>query len=197
MRIYLLAAAILLGVTVSFGNAHAAGHVYLLRGLANVFSTGLDDLDEKLTKRGITATVHNHLESDTLAEQAAHLQKAGKGPIVIVGHSLGADAAVSMAERMKELGATVALIVTFGANGKLTAPSNVRRVVNYYLGSAVVVPGPGFKGTISNINLDGDSRINHLNIEKSNHLHLNVIPKIQAVVRGSHAVVRGAHASNR
>jgi len=196
MRIYLLAAAILFGVTISFGNAHAAGHVYLLRGLANVFSTGLDDLDEKLTKRGITATVHNHLETDTLAEQAARLQKAGKGPIVIVGHSLGADAAVSMAERMKDLGATVALIVIFGANGKLTAPSNVRRVVNYHLGSAVVVPGPGFKGTISNINLDGDGRINHLNIEKSNHLHLIVIPKIQAVVRGGQAVVRGGQASN-
>lgn len=29
------------------------------------------------------------------------MQKSGKGPIIIMGHSLGADAAIYMAEKMK------------------------------------------------------------------------------------------------
>jgi uncharacterized 2Fe-2S/4Fe-4S cluster protein (DUF4445 family) len=184
MRIFLFAFAILLGVTTGLRDAHAGGHVYLLKGLANIFSTGLDGLDEKLTKRGIKSSVHNHAEAASLAEGAARLQKAGKGPIVIVGHSLGAGAAIDMADRMKELGATVALIVTFGANGEMTVPSNVRRVINYYQGGAVATGGPGFKGSISNINLDNNTEINHLNIEKNSRLHSAVIPKIQAAVQG-------------
>lgn len=30
------------------------------------------------------------------------MQKSGKGPIIIMGHSLGADAAIYMAEKMKD-----------------------------------------------------------------------------------------------
>ncbi|MGA6996769.1 MAG: hypothetical protein WBZ22_11020 [Pseudolabrys sp.] len=58
------------------------------------------------------------------------MQKSGKGPIIIMGHSLGADAAIYMAEKMKTLGASVALIVTFGPTTNLVAPSNVVQVIN-------------------------------------------------------------------
>jgi len=114
--------------------------------------------------------------------EAARLEKRGKGPVVIIGHSLGADAAIYMADRMKAIGAPVALVVTFGPNGRLIAPSNVIRVVNYYLSGATISKGPGFKGTISNVSLDTDSDINHFNIEKINRLHARVIAKIQSIL---------------
>jgi thioesterase domain-containing protein len=187
VRISLLFAAVLLGLAVLSGNAQASsGHIYLLRGLANIFSTGLDTLDERLVQRGFAATVHNHIDYEALAAEAARLQKSGEGPIIIIGHSLGADAAIFMAEKMKAAGARVALVVTFGPTMNLTVPSNVSQVVNYYTGNTLVARGPGFKGTISNVNLNAAPDINHLNIEKSNRLHASVISKIQAIAGRGH-----------
>jgi fermentation-respiration switch protein FrsA (DUF1100 family) len=114
VRNSLLVAAVFIAFLFSSGNAKASGHIYLLRGLASIFSTGLDVLDQKLVQRGFTATVHGHLDYEELAREAARLQKSGKGPIVIMGYSLGADAAIFMADKMKSLGAPVALVVTFG-----------------------------------------------------------------------------------
>jgi hypothetical protein len=113
-------------------------------------------------------------------------KKSGKGPIIIIGHSLGADAAIFMAEKMKAAGARVALVVTVGPTMNLTAPSNVSQVVNYYTGNTLVTRGSGFKGTISNVNLNAAPDINHLNIEKSNRLHASVISKIQTIAGHGH-----------
>jgi hypothetical protein len=99
-----------------------------------------------------------------------------------MGHSSGADAAISMAEKMKTLGAPVALVVTFGPTENLVAPSNVSQVINYYFGSAPVAKGPGFRGTISNVDLSGAADINHLNVEKIDRLHASVIAKLQALL---------------
>jgi thioesterase domain-containing protein len=185
MRAFLLVAACLVALTAMSGDAQAAGHIYLLRGFANIFSTGMDTLAEELVSRGYKATVHSAGESDTLATEAANLQKSGKGPIIIVGHSLGADAAISMAEKMKDLGARVALIVAFGPTYNESAPSNVARIINYYQASSIVnakiVKGPGFTGSISNINLDASSDITHFNIEKNSRLHTKTIAYIAMI----------------
>ncbi|HEY6701967.1 MAG TPA: hypothetical protein VI137_14350 [Pseudolabrys sp.] len=181
MRKSILFAAILLGGMALAGGAQASGPIYLLRGLAGIFSTGLDALDEKLVQRGYSATVHPYDYYNSLAEEAARLQKSGKGPIIIMGHSLGADAAIYMAEKMKTWGAPVALVVTFGPTTNLAAPSNVAQVINYYTGNTLVSKRPGFKGSISNINLNLAPDINHLNIEKSNRLHASIISKIQTI----------------
>jgi hypothetical protein len=81
-----------IGLTASPSMAQPRAHVYLLRGLMNIFSLGMDTLAEKIQRHGIYATVHNYAEWQTLAGQAAAAYHAGKeGPIIIVGHSLGAD----------------------------------------------------------------------------------------------------------
>jgi hypothetical protein len=198
LRKSLLFAVVFVGLSALSGNAQASGHIYLLRGLAGVFSTGLDVLDEKLVHRGYAATIHGHLDYEALAMEAARLQKNGKGPIVIIGHSLGADAAIFMAEKMKTLGAPVALVITFGPTINLTAPSNVSQVINYYTGNTLVAKGPGFKGAISNVNLNSAPDINHLNIEKSDRLHASAISKIQTIAghgRASPMAVQGRRAS--
>jgi alpha-beta hydrolase superfamily lysophospholipase len=186
----LLFAASFIAFSFSSGNANASGHVYLLRGLAGVFSTGLDVLDQKLIQRGYSATVHGHLDYEQLAAEAARLQKSGKGPIIIMGHSLGADAAIFMAEKMKTLGAPVALVVTFGPTMNLRVPSNVSQAINYYTGNTVIAKGPGFRGTISNIDLNRAPDINHLNVEKSGRLHASVFAKVQALIGHGRATSR-------
>ncbi len=180
MRFRLFLAAICVGLATLSAPARA-GHIYLLKGFANVFSTGLDTLQEKLAKRGYTATAHNYLEYDSLAKEAASLEKRGKGPIIIIGHSLGANDAISMAEKMKALNAPVALVVLFGPTADLKAPSNVARVINYYQSGVTIGKGKGFVGSISNVNLDLDADINHFNIEKNARLHARVIAQIAAI----------------
>jgi hypothetical protein len=67
------------------GTAQARAHVYLLRGLMNIFSLGMDSLAEELDKRGVHTTVSNHSEWQSLADQAASNYKAGKeDPIILV-----------------------------------------------------------------------------------------------------------------
>lgn len=187
MRVCLLFVAVAIGWLSASGDARAATQIYLLKGLVNVFSGGMDTLADKLKKRGYSATVHGNGEYETLATEAAKLKKRGNVQIVIIGHSLGADAAVSMAEKMKDAGATVDLIVTFGPTHDLEVPSNVRRIVNYHQASSLwrgtISKGPGFKGSLTNINLDKDDDVTHFNIEKIDRLHRQTIVKIQAIAK--------------
>jgi hypothetical protein len=181
VRFGLLFAAVFAALAIFSQRAEAAPHIYLLKGLANVFSTGLDTLADELVARGYKAEVHNYSSSGQLADEAAELQKAHKDGIIIIGHSLGADAAISMAKAMQEKGAKVLLLVTFGPDDQHAAPSNVANVINFYLGDDKVIKGPGFKGTINNVDLNGSDGINHFNVEKIERLHAKVIAKIRAI----------------
>lgn len=176
-------AAILIFLTAISGTAQPSGHIYLLRGLAGIFSTGLDTLADKLHARGYTATLHSYDDYEALAAEAA--REKGKGPIVIIGHSLGANAAIFMAEKMKSLGVPVALVVTFAPTEALAAPSNVAQLINYDTDGDPVMKGPGFKGSISNVEIK-DFGINHFNVEKIDRLHTQVIARIQAIMGRRH-----------
>ncbi|ARQ01155.1 hypothetical protein CAK95_20165 [Pseudorhodoplanes sinuspersici] len=165
--------------------AQSAGHVYLLRGLLNVFSLGMDDLAAKIQARGISASVHNHSEWQTLADDIIAKYKAGnRAPIILVGHSLGADAVMFMGEYLGKNRVPVALIVPFDGTGSFAASSNVARVMNLTQRDyAHMRRGAGFRGELSNIDMSGQPGIDHVNIDKSARLHTMVLNKIQAVLR--------------
>jgi hypothetical protein len=75
----------MVGFGASPRTAQSRAHVYLLRGLMNIFSLGM----EEIQRRGIYATVHNYAEWLTLADRAAAAYRGGReGPIIIIGHSL-------------------------------------------------------------------------------------------------------------
>jgi pimeloyl-ACP methyl ester carboxylesterase len=170
------------------GMAQSRAHVYLLRGLMNIFSLGMDTLADELNRRGVYATVDNHAEWQSLANQAAANYKAGKeGPIIIIGHSLGADAAMEMANYLGARGVPVALVVPFDGTGSYTASANVACVLNvtqrYY---AYMRPGPGFHGRLQNVDVSADASIDHFTIDKS--------PRLQAMALNS--VLQAAHAQS-
>src|SRR5258708_9160816 len=112
--------------------------VYMLRGLTNVLSPGIDQLAEELPKRNISATVANHLFWNSLATEAIQDCRSGRvSSIVLVGHSLGASAAASMAEQLQQAGVHVALMVTFDPVVRITVPDNVHLLRNFYISSGV------------------------------------------------------------
>ncbi len=166
--------------------AQARAHVYLLRGLMNIFSLGMDSLAEELRKRGVYATVSNHSEWQSLADRAASNYKAGKeDPIILIGHSLGADAVMEMAAYLNRKGIPVALVVPFDGTGSFLTPANVGRLVNLTQRKyAYMRPGPGFHGSLANVDVSGDPNIDHINIDKSLRLHTRAISEVLAVLRG-------------
>ena len=174
------------------GAVRSTAHVYLLRGLMNVFSLGMDELAAKIRADGIVATVHNHAEFEALADEAARNYKAGEqGPIVIIGHSLGADAAVDMANRLGALGVPVKLVVPFDPVDPTTAGANIARVVNLYISNGVgrsVGRGPGFRGVLENVDLKSRVELGHMSIDKSSQLQQQVLGYVLEAVRAGHRI---------
>jgi ABC-type sugar transport system substrate-binding protein len=156
-------------MSASSASAATAGHkkVYLLRGLTNVLSPGIDHLNEELQRRNVDVTIANHAFSDSLALEAIDGCKSGRiSSIVLVGHSLGASAAVSMAEQLQRAGLHVALIVTIDPVTKIVVPNNVHVLRNYFLSSGVgtVVERNGrFRGTLQNVDM-GKTEYGHVSL---------------------------------
>jgi Thioesterase domain len=186
VAIGMLATATLLGLGLRLAIADSHAHVYLFRGLADVFSTGMDTLADELNKRGVHATPHSHTDWKAIADRAAADYKAKKeGPIILIGHSLGADAAMEMADYLGDKGVPVALVVPFDGTQSFPVPGNVARVVNFTQRDyAYMRPGPGFRGSLKNVDLSSNRDIGHLNIDKSPELHARAISEVLAVVGG-------------
>jgi pimeloyl-ACP methyl ester carboxylesterase len=161
----------------------SAPQVYLIRGFLNVFSLGMDSLAAELHGVGISATVGSYAEWQAVAREIAANYKAGhRGPIVLVGHSFGADAVMDMGQYLGEMGVPVALIIPFDGTYSHAASANVARVLNLYKSAeAKVTRGPGFHGELTNYYVQ-DANVGHMNIDKIPRLHSMVINKI----RGTH-----------
>ena len=86
-------------------------HVYLVRGVLNIFSLGMDEIAVKLQRQGITASVHNYLLWASIADDAAAKYKSGVKNIIFVGHSSGATALPNIVTRLDQQGVPVKLVV--------------------------------------------------------------------------------------
>jgi methylmalonyl-CoA mutase cobalamin-binding subunit len=165
-------------------NAGSRVKVYLLRGLTNVLSPGIDQLAAELRQRGIESDITNHLLSGSLADEAIEDCKSGRvTTIVLVGHSLGASAAASMAEQLQRAGVHVALIVMFDPVVKTAIPGNVHLVENFYLSNGVgtaVEPGERFRGALENVDLKDDPGVGHVSLTTLPSLHRHILRDILA-----------------
>ena len=147
-------------------------HIYLLRGLFNVFSTGMDGIRDKLKQRNLNATVHTHMMWSFLADEAVEDYRRGRvNTIIIIGHSLGATNAVDMANKIGDAGVPVSLVVALDPSLKPTVTNNnVRWVVNLYLPEGMygfkVNKAAGYTGVVENVELR-DNLVNHVSLDKS------------------------------
>jgi pimeloyl-ACP methyl ester carboxylesterase len=160
------------------------GEVYLLRGLANVFSTGLDVMNDRFRSKGINSRVENHSIWRTWADDIVARAQKGKVsfPIIIMGHSLGGNASVQMARYLGDRGVKVTYVAAFDPTITTEPGPNVLLVDNFFLPNRrdgqqtnIVVPGPGFTGTINNIDVTPMAGVDHFNIEKQPTLQDKVI----------------------
>src|SRR3984885_10783652 len=161
-------------------------HVYLMRGLLNIFSLGMDQLATEIQGHGINASVYNHTLADSVVAQIVQKYRAGDhGPYILVGHSLGADAVMTMAQSLNAQGVPVALVVPFDGTGSYAASKNVSCVLNLTQRTyAYMRPGAGFHGKLQNVDVSSDPSIDHFTIDKS--------PRLQGMALTS--ILQTAHA---
>jgi pimeloyl-ACP methyl ester carboxylesterase len=187
-RIALILAGFMLANPALAATSKTAAHVYLLRGILNVFSPGIDTLGAKLAQRGIDVTVTNHLAWAGLAEQAIRDCKSGlDGPIILIGHSLGGGAVVDMANRLGQEGVRVSLLATLDPVAAPRVGGNVSRVVNYYLSNGLgsaVDRGAGFHGQIQNTDMKGHSELGHVALTTSDSIQAHLIADVLAAMHG-------------
>jgi hypothetical protein len=160
--------------------------VDLLRGLADIFSRGMDTLADKLNRQGYSARVYSTNGWQAVAHRIADKYTRGhKDIIVIIGHSLGANAAFDIASQLDRQNIPIELIVTFDATRPQPVAKNVLHLVNLYQENGFgekVSAGPDFKGELTNIDLTADRSLSHTTIEKSPRLHALVMQKIVEIV---------------
>lgn len=149
------------GVTIalSLGDAGAqkrggTAHVYVMSGLAG-FTSRLDGVIAKIQSRGVPLTRSHPTSWSSLAASAIEGYKSGRiRSVIIVGYSAGGGATMGMARQLQQANVPVELIVTVEPMGFTGIPSNVRRVLNYYVPGGVsgAMPRPmDFRGVLTNI----------------------------------------------
>lgn len=164
---------------------NADAQIYLLRGLANVFSRGMDEMAAKLTAEGFSPVVINHRGWQNVADTIARNYQGGRtAPIILIGHSLGANNAYRIARRLDGKGIPVAYLATFDPTQRFTVPNNVRYFVNFYQNN-----GTGRRASFAqsrhkqkvNLNLTSSPGLNHRNIDQSRRLQDIVLARIREV----------------
>jgi hypothetical protein len=154
--------------------------IYLIRGLFGVFSTGMDQLWSQFTAQG-----YNHAKlwmwdnvDGIVNDIVTGNQRGDTAHIVLIGHSLGANSVIQVADRLGRQNIPVDLAVTFDITEDLVVPGNVGRFVNIYQNNGVGRPAikpPGFRGDFRNINVSDQTQIDHVTIDNA--------PQLQAYVR--------------
>ena len=184
------AIALLLVLPIAGSPANAAApapdaHVYLLRGVLNIFSLGLDDIAAKLQQQGINATVANYLSWESLANEAAAEYRSGRvRTIILVGHSSGATVLPDMAARLDQLGAPVMLAIGLDSVFQTSVAGHVGRYLNFYVANGAgtqVAKTRQFHGALENVDVGGMG-VGHLTIDKSLAMQQRVISAIDSVV---------------
>ncbi|MCC6946962.1 MAG: hypothetical protein IT539_04260 [Bradyrhizobiaceae bacterium] len=128
------------------------------------YSLGLDGLRDKLCAAGIDATTHvegvllPHTNVGWLARQAADVAREGR-KLLLLGHSMGADAAVKIASRLAREQVPVDLLIGFDPTTFACpqVPPNVKRALCFYqkefgdfLGRGQFSPARDFAGECLN-----------------------------------------------
>jgi hypothetical protein len=164
----------------------AETRVYLLRGWFGVFSTGLDTLATELRGKGIKAETAGHLAwKTTVSDIVKWHATSDTGPLVLVGHSQGANNVIDMARLLQRENISVDLLVTLAPAMQDPVPDNVVRAINYYNSpgwGAPITADAGYRGELTNINLGGDIGLYHMAIDKN--------PTVQAEIERSILALR-------
>jgi LysM domain len=158
---------------------------YLFRGaMGPFFSRGIDRLTEKIERAGFTASVDEFTICRFIADKAIREYRENPAPIILIGHSMGGYCAVKFAEILQGESIPVSLVVTIDpAHVTPSVPLNVERFINIFLSKSVlgggdVKPSEGYQGHYASFDLSEHDEVTHINIEKMDQVHAQLVSKI-------------------
>jgi len=179
-------AAALAPAAVQAAPAQASAHVYLMRGVLNIFSLGMDQIAARLQQQGIQASVQNYLLWASAADEAAAEYKSGRTKIIIlVGHSSGATILPDMVARLSQQGVPVKLAIGLDSVFHTSLSGRVGRYINFYVANGAgtrVERSRNFQGTVENVDVENVPGVGHLTIDKNELMQRKVIAAIDAAV---------------
>lgn len=162
------------------------GEVHTMLGGLGVFSTGMKELSSSVEKQynipapsdmwynagGVTRTIVTY-----------YYQHQTHRPIILVGHSLGANEQIKVARNLDKLGIPVDLLVTIDAVSQTIVPPNVKHVMNFYKSGYV----PMFSGLRVRAVNPGKTRVENINVVELkgvavNHFTIDKDPVVQAMI---------------
>lgn len=175
--------------------------VYLLRGLWDVYSIGLDSLaDEMRTEIGVDATPVSGTQWKNYIDPIVEEHEAGGDDfqLVLVGHSFGSDNALDLAHALRDRGVPIKLIFLFDSTDPPPIPDNVERVIHLYIpttlgsnfprafaGNPVVAEAGNTRTLVENIVVNeenfgpGVNVANHYQLESNPVLHVFAIDIVE------------------
>ena len=198
LRVWAICLLLLSAVAISPSTARAAPSqsaaattpVYLLRGVLNIFSLGLDAIGSRLQAQGVQVTVANFVSWSSLADEAAANYRAGRvKTIVLVGHSSGATALPDMIAKLNQLGVPVKLAIGLDSVFKTKLSTGAERYINIYIGDGPGEPvraAAGLRGKLDNVDVRGTG-VGHISIDKNEAIQRRVIAEIDAAIMRSRA----------
>ncbi len=170
------------------------GEVHTMLGGLGMFSRGMVTLRNSVADRyDIPAynTIWYNAGDVSRFIITNYYQQKHPRPIVLVGHSLGANEQIKVARNLNKAGVPVALLVTIDAVSQTFVPPNVKEAVNFYKSGYV----PMFSGLklravdptktqVENVNADTlkGVGVNHFTIDKNPVVQEMILEKIKKVV---------------
>ncbi len=159
-----------------------SGETYLMRGLANVFSRGIDDMAIQLRQNGYDAANFSYTQWPQVAQDIVvrASRKKVSYPVIIIGHSLGANESSKFANYLASNNVDVGLVIAFDPVETGSVGKGIKKVVNYYLPKSAdkrigasskssdnrIHAANDFKGNLQNIDVSTDSTVTHVNVDK-------------------------------
>jgi len=172
------------------------GEIYTMRGgLGGVFSKGMNHLEDTLADNyQISASSTVWFKAKGLSDSIIKRYKANEihGPIILVGHSLGANDQIGVARFLAKENIPVALLITIDPVLPLRIPANVKQEINIYKPSFVpLFSGMSLKADnpkltrIENLNVDTlkGMGVNHFTIDKHQYVQKLMVDKILATLK--------------
>ncbi|WP_232505542.1 alpha/beta hydrolase family protein [Legionella clemsonensis] len=154
------------------GATYKKGQVYTMRGLGGIFSTGMNRLENTLDneyniRTASTIWYKANKLSDYIIEHRKSQELAG--PIVLIGHSLGANEQIKVAQNLYKAHIPVDLLITVDAVAPVKVPPNVKYVLNLYKPAYV----PMFSGLKIKAEDPEFTYVNNFDVSKLNAIYVN------------------------
>lgn len=162
------------------------GQVYTMLGGLGVFSTGMRLLSTTIIDEcQIPAPSDMWYNAGGVSRSITSYYQQHKThtPIILVGHSLGANEQIKVARNLDKLGIPVDLLVTVDAVSQTIVPPNVKHVMNFYK--------PGYVPMFSGLKLRAvnqeKTHIDNFNVGEIkgiqvNHFTIDKDPVVQAMI---------------